>query len=216
MAERQIDKIPVRTERYEAVIAEAIKRAMARAGNEDGDVLMTISDVFEALCVIHPESFSLLLGRSISLPEVARLESIECHKAVYHSSEVDRYLSPYGGVISKILSSVNAVEFAVDVGTEDAGAVLDVGVGVRVVVDADDVRADLAEKFPFGHVFQVAVVFVGDRLEVDIAGVAVRQEVVVCDPLDAIKQLHRLLPIESLCRPGISVMRAREIAGNGE
>ena len=114
MAERQIDKIPVRTERYEAVIAEAIKRAMARAGNEDGDVLMTISDVFEALCVIHPESFSLLLGRSISLPEVARLESIECHKAVYHSSEVDRYLSPYGGVISKILSSVNAVEFAVD------------------------------------------------------------------------------------------------------
>lgn len=115
MAEREIEKIPPRTERYVAVMAEAEKRAQARAASENDKGLVTISDVFEALCLIHPESFSLLLGCRIALPKVRRLKGDKRLRDVCHySSEVDRYLSPYGGIIDKMLSSFDAECIVVD------------------------------------------------------------------------------------------------------
>ena len=114
MAERPFEKIPPRTERYAATMAEAERRAIARSRMEKSKPLVTITDVFEALCLIHPEAFSQLLGLDISLPEVKRLECEEGQKVVYHSSEVDRYLSPFGGVIEKMLSSYDAEEIVID------------------------------------------------------------------------------------------------------
>ena len=49
MAEEQTEKIRLRTERYAAVMSEAEKRAKARCTAKKGNVLITISDVFEAL-----------------------------------------------------------------------------------------------------------------------------------------------------------------------
>ena len=123
MAERKIEKISPRSERYAAVMAEAERRATSRAKIEKCDPFVTISDVFEALCLIHPEAFSQLLGFDISLPEVKRLDSHPNSKCVCHSSEIDRYLSPYGGVIEKMLSSYNAEEVVVD-SLHIAGALL--------------------------------------------------------------------------------------------
>ena len=116
MAEKRIEAIPSRTRRYALVMSEAAKRAKARALSKGGKALVTISDVFEALCLIHPESFSLILGNDIALPEVHPTET-ECDgtpAAVHYSSEVDRYLSPYGGIIEKILNSAGAGGVAVD------------------------------------------------------------------------------------------------------
>ena len=114
MAEREVEKIPARTERYAAVMTEAAKRAKARGANEAGELFVTISDVFEAVCLVHPEAFSQLLDCCVTLPEVKRIESDESLDGICYSSEVDRYLSPYGGVIQKMLSSFSAEEIIVD------------------------------------------------------------------------------------------------------
>ena len=123
MAEREIEKVPARTERYAAVMAEAARRAQARDEATDEKPLVTISDVFEAVCLVHAEAFSQLLGCCVTLPEIKRIDGAECPDGICHSSEVDRYLSPYGGVIAKMLSSFAAEEVAVD-SLHIAGALL--------------------------------------------------------------------------------------------
>ena len=106
MAEKQFVKIPDKTERYGMVMAEAAARAQARAEGSREKPLITLSDVFEAACLVQPDAFGYLLGRKISLPEVRWAEKGEGPPAVLcHSSEVDRYLSPYGGVISTMFES---------------------------------------------------------------------------------------------------------------
>ncbi len=114
MAERQIEKISPRTERYAAVMEEAKRRAIARAVAEKSSAVVTLSDVFEALCLIHPESFSQILGCGITLPKVDQTKSEKSRKVACHSSEVDRYLSPFGGIIEKMLSSFDSEEVVVD------------------------------------------------------------------------------------------------------
>lgn len=113
MAERKIDKIPARTERYREVMDEAVKRAFARKIANKGTPLVTTTDVFEALCVVHPEAFSQILERAVPLRKIPPAECQVSEKICY-SSEVDRYLSPYGGVLDKMLSSFKSVEITVD------------------------------------------------------------------------------------------------------
>ena len=123
MAENEYEKIPPRTPRYAAVMEEAGKRAGARAASKGGDAVVTISDVFEALCLIHPESFSLLTNTPVTLPKAAPAECDPLPAVVYHSPEVDKYLSPYGGVIAEVLSSFESREVIVD-SLHIAGALL--------------------------------------------------------------------------------------------
>jgi len=113
MSERKIEKIPSRTERYAAVMAEAARRAQSRAIAVNEKPIITIADVFEALCVVHPESFGQLLGVSVPVPAI---DSVDCEikSRILQSSEVDRYLSPYGGVICKLLASFASEEVEVD------------------------------------------------------------------------------------------------------
>ncbi len=123
MAETTVTKIPSRTERYAAVMAEAANRAQSRFVPDGGSPVMNISDVFEALCIVHPEAFGQLLGRPVSVPKTHRAVPKEPTAACCHSSEVDRYLSPYGGVITKVLSSFASEETPVD-SLHIAGALL--------------------------------------------------------------------------------------------
>lgn len=123
MAENEYEKIPPKTPRYAAVMEEAGKRAAARAASDGGEALVTMTDVFEALCLIHPESFSLLTDFAVTLPKVPPEECAARPPVVYHSPEVDRYLSPYGGVIKEVLSSFESGEAAVD-SLHIAGALL--------------------------------------------------------------------------------------------
>ena len=114
MAEKQVEKIRPRSERYAAVMSEAAKRAKARDRAKTGNVLITISDVFEALCITHPESFSQVLGREIPLPVISQITCPETPAMVNYSSEVDRYLSPFGGIIDQMISSDNGEDFLID------------------------------------------------------------------------------------------------------
>lgn len=124
MSENKIVEIPERTERYAEVMAEAARRGWARTEDDFDEVpLVTISDVFEAVCVIHPGAFGQLLGRNVSVPRTERVVCRKPPRGTYHSSEVDRYLSPYGGVIQRMLASFPAVEVPID-SLHIAGALL--------------------------------------------------------------------------------------------
>ena len=131
MSERESEKIPARTERYAAVMAEAARRAQARDEATDEKPLVTISDVFEAVCLVHPEAFSQLLGCCVTLPEIKRIDCGECPDGICHSSEVDRYLSPYGGVIAKMLSS-----FMFSYGDEETDGVSDIAKRIDLAVQS--------------------------------------------------------------------------------
>lgn len=160
MPERKIEKIPARTKRYIAVMAEAAKRAKARTATVETltgkkVILISISDIFDALCYIHPESFSNLLGCDISLPEVklnrdSAIERFgkqvidlilpepeEDENTVYcHSAEVDMYLSPYGGYIDIILSTITTMEEPVVDSLHIAAALL-----IRPIPEVENILA---------------------------------------------------------------------------
>ena len=124
MSETKLEKISERTERYAEVMAEAARRGWARTEDDFDEVpLVTIPDVFEAVCVVHPGAFGQLLGRNVSVPHTERVACRNPPGNTYHSSEVDRYLSPYGGVIQRMLSSFPSVEMPVD-SLHIAGALL--------------------------------------------------------------------------------------------
>ena len=123
MTEREIERIPARTERYAAVMAEAARRAQARGDAGEENPLVTISDIFEAVCFVHPEAFSQFLGSCVTLPAIKQIGGDECPDGICHSSEVDRYLSPYGGVIAKMLSSLSSADVSID-SLHIAGALL--------------------------------------------------------------------------------------------
>ena len=124
MSDEKIEKIPERTERYAEIMAEAARRGWERVKDDADEVpLVTISDVFEAVCIVHPDAFGQLLGRSVPVPRLARAKCGNLPVEVYHSSEVDRYLSPYGGVIQRMLSSFPSVEVPID-SLHIAGALL--------------------------------------------------------------------------------------------
>lgn len=123
MAETTIAKVPSRTERYAAVMAEAARRAQARAEANNDEALVAISDVFEAICIVHPAAFGYLLGRNVTLPRVKPVRSVETPSTICRSSEVDRYLSPYGGIIAEMCESLAGEDIEVD-SLHIAGALL--------------------------------------------------------------------------------------------
>lgn len=124
MSEETSKMIPERTERYAAVMAEAARRAWARVEEDpDEEPIVTIADVFDAVCVLHPEAFGQLLGRSVPVPRPERIECRREAERMFHSSEVDRYLSPYGGILSQMLSAVPSLEVPID-SLHIAGALL--------------------------------------------------------------------------------------------
>lgn len=114
MSENAEAKIPSRTERYAAVMKNAAEHAMFRAKKVGCEPLITLSDVFEAVCLVHPEAFGHLLGRNVSLPTVRPLGGVEPLPSITHSSDVDRYLSPYGGIIEKMCEPFATDEMEVD------------------------------------------------------------------------------------------------------
>lgn len=106
MEEQFISELPEHTQRYRDVMSCAEAIAAARPESIEYAVV-TLRDVFSALCKVHPEAFGQLLGRQIPVPDTAakaqaEQPSVPCH----YDSKVDRYLSPYGGVIMEVLDAV--------------------------------------------------------------------------------------------------------------
>ena len=108
MAEIAMEKERVRDESYSQVINEAAKQSQRRIKLEGGDDIITLSDVFNALCAIYPNVFAELLGVIVAVPEVKPVSGFVNTKDLCYSSEVDRYLSPYGGIVEEILDSFSS------------------------------------------------------------------------------------------------------------
>lgn len=85
---------------YRAVLDAAVKLA---AQTEDG--LLTPALLFRTLLRTHEKEVARLLGRKCSYPEIAPVEENNSgeDRKVFFSSETDRYLSLYGGVMSEIV-----------------------------------------------------------------------------------------------------------------
>ena len=114
MNEQRTKKIPAKTERYVAVMDAAASRALFRANKGQDKPLITISDVFDAVCLVHPEAFGYLLGRKVPVPKAKPVECNESSQVICYSSEVDCYLSPFGGVISKMCESLAEEDVELD------------------------------------------------------------------------------------------------------
>lgn len=106
MSEEKAEKSRIRGEGYEAVMLEAAWQAKARAKEEDTKPLLTISDVFQAVCALYPDVFTSLLGRCVPVPKADVIGYDKSTKRVRYSSEVDRYFSPYGGVMEAMLENL--------------------------------------------------------------------------------------------------------------
>ena len=112
MEEQIVTGLPEHTQRYRSVMSCAEGIAAARPDSVES-ALVTLRDVFAALCKVHPEVFGQLLGLPVPVPEVAietqaESPSVPCH----YASEVDQYLSPYGGIIMEMLDAV-ALEISI-------------------------------------------------------------------------------------------------------
>lgn len=114
MEEQILAGLPDHTQRYRDVMSCAEEIAAARPDSVES-ALVTLRDVFAALCKVQPEGFGQLLGMPVPVPEVAvaaqaESPSIPCH----YASEVDHRLSPYGGIIMDVLDAVGLETPAVD------------------------------------------------------------------------------------------------------
>lgn len=97
-------KVYVRTESYVKVMAEAVRQAKVRSW-EDCNFVVTPSDLFKAVCVAAPEAFGEILGKNVILPQMKNTDENAVYANMRFSGELDKYLSPYGGIIDKMLGS---------------------------------------------------------------------------------------------------------------
>ncbi len=104
MSNTESKKVYVRTESYIKVMAEAVRQGKARCLEECNHVV-TPYDLFKALCVVAPEVFGEILGKNVVLPQVKKADERAFYANLRFSGELDKYLSPYGGVIDNMLSS---------------------------------------------------------------------------------------------------------------
>ena len=114
MSDAQVEKTRKTTARYRLVMVAAGIAAARREGSLSG--IITVEDVFMALCHLYPETFSELLGTTLPVPQQPENDGeprLNIRMTVF-SSEVDRYLSPFGGVIEDVLSSFPAEDVEVD------------------------------------------------------------------------------------------------------
>ena len=152
----QVEKIwnsRVYTPRYVEVMEYAQDLAYKR--DEPYEDLVTMYDVFTAVCAVHPEAFSELLGQKCATfnykdfiaeyyGDVNECSDAELHVAeqppVRYSSEVDRYLSLYGGIMDKMLESFPSVDMKID-SLHIAGALLwDMMPGVKDVLEVNGIN----------------------------------------------------------------------------
>jgi hypothetical protein len=117
--------------------------------------LVTMYDVFTAVCAVHPEAFSELLGQKcatfnqkdfiaehygdVNESSDAELDVAE-QPPVRYSSEVDRYLSLYGGIMHKMLESFPSVDMKID-SLHIAGSLLwDMMPGVKDMLEVNGIN----------------------------------------------------------------------------
>jgi hypothetical protein len=143
----------VYTPRYVEVMEYAQDLAYKR--DEPYEDLVTMYDVFTAVCAVHPEAFSELLGQKCATfnykdfiaeyyGDVNECSDAELHVAeqppVRYSSEVDRYLSLYGGIMDKMLESFPSVDMKID-SLHIAGALLwDMMPSVKDVLEVNGIN----------------------------------------------------------------------------
>lgn len=107
MEEQNVTGLPDHTQRYRDVMACAgeIASAHMRPGSTKV-ALVTLRNVFAALCKVHPEAFSQLLEMPVPVPETAaEAKGAEPPGTCLYSPAVDRYFSPYGGIIMEMLKA---------------------------------------------------------------------------------------------------------------
>ena len=114
--EQNVTVLPDHTQRYRDVMAcaEIIASASVRPGAAKV-ALVTLRNVFAALCKVHPEAFSQLLDMPVPIPETAaEAKEAELPWPCRYSPAVDRYFSPYGGVVMEMLKTAASDIPAVD------------------------------------------------------------------------------------------------------
>lgn len=143
----------VYTPRYVEVMEYAQDLAKGR-DEPNFDDLVTVYDLLTAVCAVHPEAFSELLGQKCATfnykdfiaeyyGDVNECSGAELHVVeqppVRYSSEVDRYLSLYGGIMSKMLESFPSVDMKID-SLHIAGALLwDMTPGVKDMLNVNGI-----------------------------------------------------------------------------
>ena len=116
MEEPIVTGLPEHTQRYRCVMAcaEGIASARARPTSSKA-ALVTVRNVFAALCKVHPEAFGQLLGMPVPVPNAAAEAKVAGDPVLCrYSAGVDRYLSPYGGIVAEMLKEVPADVPALD------------------------------------------------------------------------------------------------------
>ena len=143
MGKAKEEKIFIRTESYSVVMAEAVRQAKARAV-DDRDYVVLPSDLFKAVCVKEPGVFKEILGDNVVLPCVLPVADRQISEDLRFSSELDRYLSPYGGVISKMLSDIAHGNVEIGALNIAAALVYDPIPEVKDMLAVSGVREDIA------------------------------------------------------------------------
>lgn len=144
----------VYTPRYVEVMEYAQDLAKGR-DEPNFDDLVTVYDLLTAVCAVHPEAFSELLGKKCvvfnyddfiaehySVEDEFPNEEVdnESQRSVRYSSEVDRYLSLYGGIMSQMLESFPSVDMKID-SLHIAGALLwDMTPGVKDMLNVNGIN----------------------------------------------------------------------------
>jgi hypothetical protein len=144
----------VYTPRYVEVMEYAQDLAKGR-DEPNFDDLVTVYDLLTAVCAVHPKAFSELLGKNCAVFNyndfIAEYYGIEdefseedvddeSQWTVRYSSEVDRYLSLYGGIMSKMLESFPSVDMKID-SLHIAGTLLwDMMPSVRDVLEVNGIN----------------------------------------------------------------------------
>ncbi|MBP5311317.1 MAG: AAA family ATPase [Clostridia bacterium] len=145
MSNTESKKVYVKTESYSLVLNEAVCQAMAVSEKMINHVV-TPSDLFKALCVMEPGVFSELLGKEVIPPKVDGSEHCHNHFNLTFSPELDRYLSPYGGVMVKMLDKFPQNRFELTALNIAAALVYDPIPEVENMLSVNGISAVLASK----------------------------------------------------------------------
>lgn len=102
--------IPKRSRRYEKTMAFAADLAVARARRDKTRPLVQVADIHAALGAVHPGVYGRLAGWGTLFPEAEATKRPSAGEKsegeVLYSADVDWYLSPYGGVLARMLEGL--------------------------------------------------------------------------------------------------------------
>ncbi|MBR5901860.1 AAA family ATPase [bacterium] len=143
MGKAKEEKIFIRTESYSVVMAEAVRQAKARAVDDCDDVI-TPSDLFKAVCVKEPGVFKEILGDNVVLPCTKAAIDRHISADMRFSSELDRYLSPYGGVMANMLDGNTQGSIEISALNIAAALLFDPIPEVKDMLAVSGIREDIA------------------------------------------------------------------------